>query len=71
MISSEEVREAISKPVSAIVKSIKDTLEKTPPELSADLVIPDIDHLVIDVPHVMHCKVSGLRFHTHYISFRC
>ncbi|MBI5359105.1 MAG: rod shape-determining protein [Planctomycetes bacterium] len=38
MITSEEVREAIREPVYDIVKAIKETLEKTPPELSADLV---------------------------------
>jgi len=37
-ISSEEVREAISEPVNAIVEGVKVALEKTPPELSADIV---------------------------------
>jgi rod shape-determining protein MreB len=38
MITSEEVREALSEPISAILDAIRITLEKTPPELSADLV---------------------------------
>ncbi|MEE8141798.1 MAG: rod shape-determining protein, partial [Planctomycetota bacterium] len=37
-ITSEEVREALREPVSTIVEGIKETLEKTDPELSADLV---------------------------------
>lgn len=37
-INSEEIREALREPVSAIVEGIKETLEKTDPELSADLV---------------------------------
>jgi len=37
-ISSEEIREALSEPVSTIVETIRVALERTPPELSADLV---------------------------------
>jgi rod shape-determining protein MreB len=37
-ITSREVREAIKEPVTAIVEAIKSTLEKTPPELSADIM---------------------------------
>ncbi len=37
-ITSEEVREALSEPVRTIVESARLTLEKTPPELSADLI---------------------------------
>lgn len=37
-ITSEEVREAILEPVTAIVEAVKLTLEKTPPELAADIV---------------------------------
>ncbi|MFI5387770.1 MAG: rod shape-determining protein [Fimbriimonadales bacterium] len=36
MITSEEVRVAISEPVHAIVQAVKVTLEATPPELAAD-----------------------------------
>jgi rod shape-determining protein MreB len=38
IISSEEVREAIEEPLSAIILAIKSTLEKTPPELSSDIM---------------------------------
>jgi len=37
-ISSEEIREAIRDPIEAIIAAVKNTLEKTDPELSADLV---------------------------------
>jgi len=37
-ITSEEIRGAISGPVNTIVESVKTTLERTPPELAADIV---------------------------------
>ena len=37
-ITSEEVREALSEPVGAIVEAVKSVLEKTPPELAADII---------------------------------
>jgi rod shape-determining protein MreB len=37
-ISSEEIREALQEPISAIVDAIRITLERCPPELSSDLV---------------------------------
>ena len=37
-ITSEEVREAISEPVNTIVEAVRVALEKTPPELAADIV---------------------------------
>ncbi len=37
-VSSEEIREAIAGPVSAILEATRMTLERTPPELSADLI---------------------------------
>jgi rod shape-determining protein MreB len=37
-MSSEEIREALQEPVSSIIEAIKVTLERCPPELSADLV---------------------------------
>jgi rod shape-determining protein MreB len=36
-INSVEIREALAEPVNAIVEAVKLTLEKTPPELSADI----------------------------------
>src|SRR5438477_5236044 len=38
MITSQEVREALLEPISTIVDSVRITLERCPPELSADLV---------------------------------
>lgn len=37
-VTAEEIREALSDPLSIIVDAIKDTLENTPPELSADII---------------------------------
>ena len=37
-ISSAQVREAIADPVNAIVETVKETLEDTPPELAADIM---------------------------------
>ena len=37
-ISSEEVTEALSEPLSAVISVIKSVLEKTPPELSSDII---------------------------------
>ena len=37
-IKAEEVREALTEPISAIVESVRVALERTPPELSADIV---------------------------------
>src|SRR5262249_37955247 len=38
MATSEEIHEALVEPISAIVESVHITLEKTPPELAADIV---------------------------------
>ena len=38
ILSSEEIRAAIEEPLSAIITAIKSTLEKTPPELSSDIM---------------------------------
>jgi rod shape-determining protein MreB len=37
-INSEEIREALSEPIANIVEAVRITLERTPPELSADLI---------------------------------
>lgn len=37
-ITAEEVREALADPVAQIVDAIRSTLERTPPELSADII---------------------------------
>jgi rod shape-determining protein MreB and related proteins len=38
IISSEEIRHALEEPVGQIVDAIKSTLDKTPPELAADIM---------------------------------
>ncbi|MEO9223476.1 MAG: rod shape-determining protein [Acidimicrobiales bacterium] len=38
LTSTEEIREALDEPVSAIVDAVKTTLDKTPPELAADIM---------------------------------
>lgn len=38
IINSEEIREALKGPIDAIIQAIKECLERTPPELSADLI---------------------------------
>ncbi|MGH2773503.1 MAG: rod shape-determining protein [Actinomycetota bacterium] len=38
IVSSEEMRRAIEEPVHSIVDSVKETLDKTPPELAADIM---------------------------------
>ncbi len=38
VITSEEVRRALDEPVSQIIDAIKSTLDKTPPELAADIM---------------------------------
>lgn len=37
-VDSEEIRDALSEPIEAIVEAVKTTLEKTPPELASDIV---------------------------------
>jgi rod shape-determining protein MreB len=37
-LTSENVREAIAEPVTAIIDSVKSTLDRTPPELAADIM---------------------------------
>ena len=57
-VKGSEVREALRDPVAAIVEAVRDCLEHTPPELSADIVdkgivltgggalLPGLDHLI-------------------------
>ena len=37
-INSEDIREALQEPINAIVEAVKLTLERTPPELAADIM---------------------------------
>lgn len=36
-VTSENIREALNEPISAIIKAVRSSLEKTPPELAADI----------------------------------
>jgi rod shape-determining protein MreB len=38
VVSSEDIRKALEEPVNAIVNAVKGTLDRTPPELAADLM---------------------------------
>jgi rod shape-determining protein MreB len=38
LISDGEIREAMEEPVSSIVEAVKNTLDRTPPELAADVM---------------------------------
>ena len=38
VVSTEEIRQAIDEPVSAIIDAVKVTLDRTPPELAADIM---------------------------------
>ena len=42
LLSSSEIREAIDEPTQAIVDAVKFTLDKTPPELAADIMLRGI-----------------------------
>ena len=37
-VTSDEIRDALADPISEVVEAIKVSLEKTPPELAADIV---------------------------------
>ena len=37
-VATEQIREALAEPISAIVDAVKTTLDKTPPELAADIM---------------------------------
>ena len=43
VVSAEEIRRAIDEPVNAIIDAIKSTLDRTPPELSGDIM----DHGIV------------------------
>jgi rod shape-determining protein MreB len=38
LITDEEIREALAEPVATIVDAVRQALERTPPELSADIM---------------------------------
>jgi len=38
LVTSADIRKALEEPVTAIVNAVKNTLDKTPPELASDLM---------------------------------
>jgi rod shape-determining protein MreB len=63
IISSEEIRRALDEPVSQIVDAIKSTLDKTPPELSADIM--DRGIVLAGGGALLQCLDERLRHETH------
>src|SRR5207342_436455 len=63
VVSTEEIREAIEEPVTAIVDAVKVTLDKTPPELAADImekgiVITGGGALLHGLDHRLHAETG-------------
>jgi rod shape-determining protein MreB len=63
ILSSEEVRLALEEPVSQIIESIKATLDKTPPELAADIM--DRGIVMAGGGSLLHGLDERLRHETH------
>ena len=63
ILSSEEVRHALEEPVNQIVDAIKQTLDKTPPELSADIM--DRGIVLAGGGALLHGLDERLRHETH------
>jgi rod shape-determining protein MreB len=63
ILSSEEVRHALEDPVNQIVDAIKQTLDKTPPELSADIM--DRGIVLAGGGALLHGLDERLRHETH------
>jgi rod shape-determining protein MreB len=60
--TTEEIREAIAEPVAAIVDAVKVTLDKTPPELAADIMEQGI--VLAGGGALLHGIASRLEFET-------
>jgi rod shape-determining protein MreB len=63
ILSSEEVRRALDGPVTQIVDAIKSTLDKTPPELAADIM--DRGIVLAGGGALLHGLDERLRHETH------
>src|SRR5713101_1653691 len=65
--TTEEIREAIGEPVSAIVDAVKSTLDQTPPELAADIMVQGIvltgGGTLLHGLDVRLCVETGIAFH--------
>jgi rod shape-determining protein MreB and related proteins len=67
LTSTEEIREAIAEPVEAIVDAVKVTLDKTPPELAADIMESGITlagggALLLGISERLHAE-TGMPIH--------
>ena len=66
-VSSDEIREALADPVSSIVDAIRSTLERTPPELSADIIDNGImltgGGALLRGLDVLVCRETGMPVH--------
>ena len=63
VVSTEEIRGAIEEPVAAIVDSVKVTLDKTPPELAADImgrgiVLTGGGAMLLGLPERLHAETG-------------
>src|SRR6201995_2386279 len=63
ILSSEEVRHALEEPIAQIIDAIKSTLDKTPPELAADIM--DRGIVLAGGGAVLHGLDERLRHETH------
>jgi rod shape-determining protein MreB and related proteins len=63
ILTSDEVRQALEEPVSQIVDAIKSTLDKTPPELAADIM--DRGIVLAGGGALLHGLDERLRHETH------
>ncbi len=63
-INSDEIREAMVEPIAAIVEAVKTALEKTPPELAADIIDKGIvlagGGALLSHIDVLLCQETGL-----------
>jgi rod shape-determining protein MreB len=63
ILNSEEIREALEEPVSQIIDAIRSTLDKTPPELAADIM--DRGIVLAGGGALLHGLDERLRHETH------
>jgi rod shape-determining protein MreB len=63
VVSTEEIRRAIEEPVSAIIDAVKVTLDRTPPELAADIMEQGI--VLTGGGALLHGLDSRLQAETH------
>ena len=62
LVSDAEIREAIEEPVSSIVSAVRNTLDRTPPELASDIMERGI--VVAGGGGLLRCMVERFRAET-------